>query len=191
LDLSKLTIRTGPRTRATSPEDIFKSLTLRGTVENIYGPQAEALRLWDGRRGQSDNVIGMVTGGGKTLVGLLIAKSLVNETRRKVLYVCPNNQLVEQTAEHAAECGIDVATYYGQTWRTREVYDEATGPCICPRCAGVDQPPGAGRGRAGGAGEERMFRLDLWLRQRRLVQPASHRERVAAYAETMVALERR
>lgn len=130
MDLSKLSIRTGPRSKATSPEEIFKSLTLRGTVENIYGPQAEALRVWDGRRGQSDNVIGMVTGGGKTLVGLLIAKSLVHETRRKVLYVCPNNQLIEQTAEHAAECGIDVATYYGQTWRAREVYDEATGPCI-------------------------------------------------------------
>ena len=32
---------------------------------------------------------------------------------------------------------------------------------------------------------------DLWLRQPRLMQPASHRERVAAYAETMVALEGR
>ncbi len=130
MDLSKLPIRTGPRTKATSPEEIFKSLTLRGTVENIYGPQVEALRSWDGRRRESDNVIGMVTGGGKTLVGLLIAKSLVHETRRKVVYVCPNHQLVEQTAERAAECGIDVATYYGQTWRAREVYDEATGPCI-------------------------------------------------------------
>ena len=27
---------------------------------------------------------------------------------------------------------------------------------------------------------------DFWLRQRRLVQPAFHRERIAAYAETMV-----
>lgn len=32
---------------------------------------------------------------------------------------------------------------------------------------------------------------DLWLRQRRLMQPASHRERVAAYAGTTVALEGR
>jgi cytochrome P450 len=32
---------------------------------------------------------------------------------------------------------------------------------------------------------------DLWLRQRRLLQPASHRERGAVYAETMVALEGR
>jgi cytochrome P450 len=32
---------------------------------------------------------------------------------------------------------------------------------------------------------------DLWLRQRRLTQPASPGERVAAYAETMVALEAR
>jgi hypothetical protein len=32
---------------------------------------------------------------------------------------------------------------------------------------------------------------DLWLRQRRPMQPASHRERAAAYAETMLALEGR
>ena len=130
MDLSKLNIRTSPRARATSPEEIFRTLTLRGTVENIFGPQVEALRVWDGRRGERDTIIGMATGGGKTLVGLLIAKSLVNETRGKVLYVCPNNQLVEQTAERAAECGIDVATYYGGRWTGRESYDEATGPCI-------------------------------------------------------------
>ncbi len=32
---------------------------------------------------------------------------------------------------------------------------------------------------------------DFWLRQRRLMQPAFHRERVAGYADTMVALTRR
>jgi cytochrome P450 len=32
---------------------------------------------------------------------------------------------------------------------------------------------------------------DLWLHQRRPMQPASHRERVAAYTETMVAPEGR
>jgi cytochrome P450 len=32
---------------------------------------------------------------------------------------------------------------------------------------------------------------DLWLRQRRLMQPTSHRERVAARAETMIAPEGR
>jgi cytochrome P450 len=32
---------------------------------------------------------------------------------------------------------------------------------------------------------------DLWLRQRRLMQPASRREQVAARAETIVTLEGR
>jgi hypothetical protein len=130
MDLSKLPIRAGVRSKATSPEEIFASLTLRGTVENIYGPQAEALKLWDHRRAEGDNIIEMAIGGGKTLVGLLIAKSIVNETRRKVLYVCPNNQLVEQTVERATECGIEIATYYGRHWTGADVYDEATGPCI-------------------------------------------------------------
>src|SRR5690348_9582294 len=114
-DLSKLPIKTKQRSGVTNPKDIFKSLTLRGTVQNIWEPQAEALGTWfDKYRQESDVVIQMTTGGGKTLVGLLIAQSLVNETKGKILYVCPTNQLVEQVASKAAECGIAVATYmYG------------------------------------------------------------------------------
>src|ERR1700719_4765145 len=105
-DLSKLPIKPAKRNLATSPREIFKSLTLRGSIQNIWEPQAEALAGWEKERKSADVVIQMNTGGGKTLVGLLIAQSLVNETKGKVLYVCPNNQLVEQVATKAAECGI-------------------------------------------------------------------------------------
>jgi len=130
-DLSKLPIRAKTRSGAVNPKEIFKSLTLRGTVQNIWEPQAEALSDWfDKHRQESDVVIQMSTGGGKTLVGLLIAQSMVNETKGKVVYVCPTNQLVEQVASKASECGIQVAIYMEGQWTNRQVFDTATGPCI-------------------------------------------------------------
>jgi len=130
MDLSKLPIKPTKRSLATSPKEIFKSLTLRGSIQNIWEPQAEALAGWEKNHQSPDVVIQMNTGGGKTLAGLLIAQSLVNETRGKVLYVCPTNQLVEQVAAKAAECSISVATYAKSHWDNSSVYDTALGPCV-------------------------------------------------------------
>jgi hypothetical protein len=130
VDLSKLPIKPTKRSRPTAPEDIFKSLTLRGSVENMWGPQVEAVREWDAIRGESDVIIEMTTGGGKTLAGLLIGQSLVNETNGKILYVCSTKQLIEQTAARAQECSIPLATYFGGNWTGRNVFDGCTGLCI-------------------------------------------------------------
>jgi hypothetical protein len=130
VDLSKLQIRPTKRTRPTGPEAIFKSLTLRGTIENLWGPQVEAVRGWDTLRSEHDVIVELTTGGGKTLPGLLIAQSLVNETNGRTLYVCATKQLIEQTAARAQECGIQVATYFGGQWTNREVYDGCTGSCV-------------------------------------------------------------
>lgn len=129
-DPSKISIRGARRAKEDDPEQIFESLTLRGTVENLWSPQAAALREWHRQRTASDIIIEMNTGGGKTLVGLLIAQSLVNETNKKVLFVCPTKQLVEQAGMKAAECGIEVATYMTGIWDQREVADESRGPCL-------------------------------------------------------------
>ncbi len=129
-DPSKISIRKVRRSREIDPEKLFESLTLRGTVENLWSPQAAALKGWHRQRADSDVVIEMNTGGGKTLVGLLIAQSLVNEIQRKVLYVCPTNQLVEQAELKASECGIEVATYMNGVWGQREIAEESRGPCL-------------------------------------------------------------
>src|SRR5438093_854524 len=131
MDLSKLQIKPTKRSRPIAPEDIFKSLTLRGTVENMWGPQVEAVRTWDGMRQAGDVIIEMTTGGGKTLAGLLVAQSIVNETNGKVLYVCPTNQLVEQTVTRAGGCGIRTASYSGGgKWFDKEAYDGCVGACV-------------------------------------------------------------
>ncbi len=130
MDISKLPIKPPKRVQTTHPRDIFKSLTLRGSVQNVWGPQAEALEAWHKDRPRQDIVIGLSTGGGKTLVGLLIAQSLVNETHGKVIYACPTKQLVDQAAEKARDCGIDVAVYMAGTWQNVQAYDRSVGFCI-------------------------------------------------------------
>jgi replicative superfamily II helicase len=47
-------------------------------------------------------VVKLHTGGGKTLVALLIAQSVMNETGEPVLYLAPTKQLVEQVLTRAA-----------------------------------------------------------------------------------------
>ena len=141
----------------TKPAEIFRRLNLRGRVENLWEPQAEALRLWDASRGARDTVVEMNTGGGKTLVGLLAAKSLANESQRGVVYACPTRQLVEQVVSKAAEVGVETATYLGRTgWRNREVFDTASGPCVATYAAVFN-----GRSRFGGAGGDDVWALLL------------------------------
>lgn len=131
MDLSKLKLDHSPKARETDPLKIFGALTQRGQVETLYGPQQEALTKWHkDLRGKSDVLISMATGGGKTLVGLLAAQSLVNELRAKVVYVCATNQLVEQTASQAQDCGIQVATYMKGAWTNRQKYDTAEYACL-------------------------------------------------------------
>ena len=131
IDLSGIRIGTGPDMRQIDPVEVFKRLTLRGSVENIWQPQTEAVQGWYGVRTESEDIaIEMHTGGGKTLVGLLVGQASVNELRRPGFYVCPTIQLVEQTRARAEECGIETATYVGRKWRDRAIFDGARGLCI-------------------------------------------------------------
>lgn len=111
------------------PLEVFNTLTLRGSIENIWGPQQEALQDWHKNRSHNDNIVKMNTGGGKTLVGLLIAQSLVNESKH-VLYVCANNQLVEQTKSKADDCGINYSARYKSAWENERKFNSAEAFCI-------------------------------------------------------------
>lgn len=130
MDDSGFEIAVPKRSTVTDPEEVFGTLTLRGGIENIWSPQGEALKAWHRERARSDTQVKMNTGGGKTLVGLLIGQSLVNETRGKVVYACPTNQLVEQTAAVAEACGIPAATLMQGQWHREDVFDESRGVCI-------------------------------------------------------------
>ncbi|AAK65868.1 DEAD/DEAH box helicase (plasmid) [Sinorhizobium meliloti] len=57
-----------------------------------------------------DVIIKLHTGQGKTLIGLLILQSRLNDNRRPCVYLCPDNFLIEQTCEQASQFGIKVST---------------------------------------------------------------------------------
>src|SRR4029077_12290581 len=101
MSLKNLQIRLPQSDRLVPPQQIFERLTLRGPISSLWAPQAEALQIWHENRRKADVVVQMNTGGGKSLVGLLIAQSITNETFGKTLFVCPTNQLVQQAAELA------------------------------------------------------------------------------------------
>jgi hypothetical protein len=71
---------------------------------------------WFGRRTDLDVVIKLHTGGGKTLVALLMAQSVMNELGEPVIYLAPTNQLVDQVIAKSQEYGIPTVRYVrGQT----------------------------------------------------------------------------
>ena len=97
----------------TDPLEIFRELSVVDqNINDLCLAQGDALRDWHRHRELMDVAVVLNTGAGKTLVGLLIAHSLVNETRGRVLYACSSIQLVEQTEEKAIGYGLDVTTYF-------------------------------------------------------------------------------
>ncbi len=64
--------------------------------------------------GECDVALQLPTGSGKTLVGLLIAEWRRRKFEESVVYLCPTNQLVNQTVEQAkVKYGIDVNGFTG------------------------------------------------------------------------------
>jgi len=122
-----------PETEEHSPIDpieIFRGLRVRDpAVNDLWLGQAEALQPWHENRTLTDIAIGLNTGAGKTLVGLLLAQSLVNETRGHVLYACNSIQLVEQTRDKAQGYGMDVTTYIRGEY-SNDRFSEGRAPCV-------------------------------------------------------------
>jgi hypothetical protein len=89
--------------RPTNPIEIFRGApALAETPNDLWQGQSKALELWYNNRHQRDTLISLHTGAGKSIVGLLIAQSLINEGVSKVLYVCATNDLVSQTSREIA-----------------------------------------------------------------------------------------
>lgn len=97
--------------KAIEPTEIFRRLPKPPGINDLYTSQAEVLHTWFERRNDRDVVLKLHTGGGKTLVGLLIAQSSLNELGEPVLYLSPTVQLVNQTLEKARSLRIPAVVY--------------------------------------------------------------------------------
>jgi len=97
--------------KSINPTEIFRRLPKPPGINDLYTSQTEILQAWFDRRTERDIVLKLHTGGGKTLVGLLLAQSTLNETGEPVLYLTPTTQLVQQTLEKAEAIGIPAVPY--------------------------------------------------------------------------------
>jgi replicative superfamily II helicase len=94
-------------TASTNPLELYESLDRASDKGPLRDAQAAALEEWHlRRRTERDVIVKLHTGQGKTLIGLLILQSKLNEGVAPAVYLCPNNFLVQQTATQAAQFGI-------------------------------------------------------------------------------------
>lgn len=93
------------------PIEIYRRLPKSPEINDLYTSQAQVLDEWFKRRNERDLVIKLHTGGGKTLVGLLIAASILNEFSEPVIYLAPTIQLVQQALQKANEYNIAAVAY--------------------------------------------------------------------------------
>jgi replicative superfamily II helicase len=105
------------------PRDIFNALPKPAGINDLYASQAEVLDGWFGRRTEQDIVVKLHTGGGKTLVGLLMAQSVMNETGEPVIYLAPTRQLVLQVLGKSQQYGIGALPYVPKQPLPAEFYD--------------------------------------------------------------------
>ncbi|ABW16053.1 helicase c2 [Parafrankia sp. EAN1pec] len=94
--------------RLLRPRDIFAALPNK-PWSYLRQEQGEALEGWFDRRSNRDVVIKQNTGGGKTVVGLLIAQSTLNEGVGKAVYLAPDTYLASRVRAEAVRLGLPTA----------------------------------------------------------------------------------
>jgi replicative superfamily II helicase len=94
-------------TRVTDPVKLYETLDRAHDKGPLRPSQEAVLSAWNtSRRAAKDVIVKLHTGQGKTLVGLLMLQSRLNEGSGPAVYLCPNNFLIAQTAEQAKQFGI-------------------------------------------------------------------------------------
>lgn len=92
-----------------NPIEIFNNLDKESDKAYLRPSQESVLKTWDKNlRNEKDTVVKLHTGQGKTLIGLIMLQSLINEGKGPALYLCPDNTLVKQTINQADSFGIKV-----------------------------------------------------------------------------------
>ena len=95
--------------RKIDPIEIYDTLDRRSETGPLRPAQEQILCDWYiNHRCERDLIVKLHTGEGKTLIGLLMLLSHLNEGHYPCLYVCPNKFLVEQVCSEAAKFGIPV-----------------------------------------------------------------------------------
>lgn len=93
------------------PREIFMALPQKDKrYEYPRDVQSEVWKKWFDVRNEKNCIIKMNTGSGKTVVGLMILQSCLNEGKGPAVYVVPDNYLVAQVCDEAKKLGIQAVT---------------------------------------------------------------------------------
>jgi replicative superfamily II helicase len=93
--------------KRTHPIEIYDALDRKSEAGPLRSVQEYILEeWWNQYQSRKDVVLKLHTGQGKTLIGLLLSLSKINQGLGSALYICPNIYLVEQTCKEAEKFGI-------------------------------------------------------------------------------------
>ena len=93
--------------KRTNPIEVYDVLDRRSETGPLRPSQKVILTEWfNNRKDNKDNIVKLHTGEGKTLIGLLMLQSKLNETGEPCLYLCPNIYLANQVRLEAYKFGI-------------------------------------------------------------------------------------
>jgi hypothetical protein len=90
------------------PREVFFTLARDPSFSFPRDIQTEVMNRWFDNRDQPDSVIKLNVGSGKTIVGLLLLQSSLNEGKGPALYVAPDKQLSQQVMKEAQALGLEV-----------------------------------------------------------------------------------
>jgi replicative superfamily II helicase len=94
-------------TKQLEPTKIYDSLDRASDKGPLRPAQAAILAEWhSSHRSSRDLVVKLQTGQGKTLIGLLMLQSKLNEGQGPAVYLCADRFLVQQTVKQATDFGI-------------------------------------------------------------------------------------
>lgn len=98
-----------PAATTIDPKRLFRALRKpeKSAFKFPHDIQTEVWDQWFSRRDERDLVIKMNTGSGKTVIGLVLARSSLNEGKGPAAYLVPNLQLQDQVGETADALGIE------------------------------------------------------------------------------------
>ncbi|MBT2217118.1 DEAD/DEAH box helicase family protein [Virgibacillus dakarensis] len=98
-----------------SPQEMYKDNKKR-VINGTLDYQSKMIDIYMKKAlNERDVAFELPTGSGKTLIGLLIGEYRRRKNKEKVVYICPNNQLVNQVVEKAnAVYGIKVNGFTGK-----------------------------------------------------------------------------
>lgn len=107
----KKRLKTYKAAKPLDPLAIYDSLDRASDKGPLRPVQSHILSKWySSLREQRDLIIKLHTGQGKTLIGLLMLQSRLNEGNGPALYLCPNHFLVEQSCTQAKQFGVSAVT---------------------------------------------------------------------------------